>query len=152
MSATPYALLAEDEPNTAQLIETILAEAKPPLRVQHVANGELALDFLHGRGAYDGLEEMTPAVVLADLEMPRMDGVELLQEIKRDKRLKFLPVVVMAGAYDEAKTRRCYELGANAVVVKPANYAKFAEFMRTLTAFWLTMNQPLHLRMPHHSP
>jgi CheY-like chemotaxis protein len=141
MNPIPYALLAEDDANTALLIEAILKEAGAPLRIERVANGEAALEFLRRRGAFDGREEKNPAVLLMDLEMPRMDGLELLREVKSDPQLKLLPVVVMAGTFSAAKIQRCYELGANALVVKPSNFAEFAEFVRILTVFWLTMNQ-----------
>jgi len=77
--------------------------------------------------------------------MPKIDGLELLREIKNDPKLRYLPVVVMAGTFNEAKIQQCYDLGTNAVVVKPANYAQFAEFVRTLCQFWLTMNEPLKI-------
>lgn len=150
MNANPYALLVEDDPNTSHLIQTILAECSPGLKVERVEDGEEALDFLRGRGPFDGRDERPPAVLLVDIEMPRMDGIELLREVKGDAQLKHLPVVVMAGAFSDAKVYQCYEHGANALVVKPVNYADFAGFVRTLGQFWLTMNQPPRTRAMRH--
>lgn len=150
MNANSYALLVEDDPNTAQLVDTILKQHDYGLKIEHVTDGEQALDFLHGRGAFDGRDGKNPAVLLIDLEMPRMDGLEFLREVKADARLRLLPVVVMAGSVTDAKVQQCYELGANAFVLKPVNYQQFADFMRTIGEFWLTINQPPRVRPPTH--
>jgi two-component system response regulator len=150
MIAKPYALLVEDDPGIAQLIVAILAAREPKMRMEHVANGQEALDFLKSRGPYDGRDERAPSVLLLDLEMPRMSGLELLREIRNEPRLKHLPVVVMAGTHSDRKVERSYELGANAFVVKPVNYPQFAEFVRTLTSFWLTMNHAPRMSLAVH--
>lgn len=150
MNAIPYALLVEDDPGIAHLITSILAAREPRYRVEHVGHGEEALQFLRSSGPFDGRESRNPAVILLDLEMPRMNGLELLRTLKLDPQLKFIPVVIMAGTLSEKKIRLCYELGANAFVVKPVNYPQFAEFIRTLTSFWLTMNQSSKLSLAYH--
>lgn len=152
MTAKPYALLVEDDPGIAHLIGAILSGREPRMRVEHVANGQEALDFLKSRGPFDGREERAPSVLLLDLEMPKMNGLELLREIRHEPRLKYLPVVVMAGSLSDKKVERSYELGANAFVVKPVNYPQFAEFVRTLTSFWLTMNHTPRMSLAFHRP
>jgi CheY-like chemotaxis protein len=150
MNSIPYALLVEDDPGIAHLIIAILAAREPRHRLEHVGHGEEALEFLRSIGPFDGREARDPSVIIVDLEMPRMNGLELLRELKRDPLLKFIPVVIMAGSLSEKKIHLCYELGANAFVVKPVNYPQFAEFIRTLTSFWLTMNQSPKLSLAYH--
>jgi len=139
MIFTPYALYAEDDPNTAQLFMTILSERA--FRIVHVSNGEEVLEFLRARGQFDGREPRNPAVVFLDLEMPRMDGLDVLREIKGDPELRSIPVVILAGTRNSAKLQKSYELGASAHLVKPVEFRRFADFVRTLGDFWLTMNE-----------
>lgn len=141
MSPAPYALFAEDDANTAQLFVSVLSEHNAAYKVVHVPNGEEALEFLRGRGRFDGRETWNPSVIILDLEMLRMDGLEVLRELKGDADLRTIPVVILAGILNPEKLRKSYELGANAHVVKPVNFRKFADFVRTLGDFWLTMNE-----------
>ncbi len=152
MNTEPYALLVEDDANTAHLIQTIMESRGGAMRLEWVSNGEEALDYLHGRGRFDGRETHAPAVLFIDLEMPRMDGLELLREIKADWAIRHLPVVVLAGSPNDLKLQQSYELGANAFVVKPMNYQQFTSFVRTLGEFWLTMNRAPRVSVgrPHH--
>ncbi len=140
MTTKPYALLVEDDAGIADLIAAILSAREPRMHIEHVSSGEEALHFLRSHGPYDGREDRAPAAIFLDLEMPRMNGLELLREVKADAKLKYLPVIILAGSLNDKKVERCYELGANAFVVKPVNYPQFAEFIRTITTFWLTMN------------
>ncbi len=142
MKPFPYALLAEDDANSVHLFLAILARHDASLKAVHVANGEEALEYLQRRGRFANRPSHQPAVVFLDLEMPRRDGLEVLQAMKADPELKDIPVVVIAGTPNEAKMRRCYELGANSYVVKPVDFRRFATFVTNLAAFWLTLNEP----------
>jgi two-component system response regulator len=137
-----YALLAEDDTHTVQLVEEILAQHNPRLRTVHVTDGEQVMDYLHGRGRFDGRDPRPPAVILLDLEMPRADGLEVLRALKHDPLFHTVPVVVLAGVSSDAKVTKSYELGANAFVVKPVNTRQFTDLVRTLGDFWLTINEP----------
>jgi two-component system response regulator len=141
MNALPYALYAEDNATTAQLFIKILAGHNPAYRVVHVSDGEDALDFLRCRGRFDGRDPRNPAVIFLDVEMLRMDGLEALREIKADAQFGTIPIVMLAGTLDPQKMQKSYELGANAHLVKPVDFRRFANFVRTLGDFWLTMNQ-----------
>jgi CheY-like chemotaxis protein len=141
MNSVPYALYAEDDANTAQLFLSILSQHNPAFKVVHVRDGEETLEFLRSRGRFDGREPQNPAVIFLDLEMPWVDGLEVLMEIKGDADFRAIPAVVFAGTLNSEKLKRSYELGANAHVVKPADFRRFSHFVRTLGDFWLTINE-----------
>ena len=141
MNTPPYALYAEDDANTAQLFVSVLAQHNPGFKVVHVWNGGEALEFLRARGRFDGREPQNPAVIFLDLEMPHGGGHEALVEIKADAALRAIPAVIFSAPGNTADVRRSYELGANAHVIKPANFRRFADFVRTLGEFWLTVNE-----------
>ena len=141
MNSSPYALYAEDNATTAQLFIKVLAGHNPTLRVVHVADGEEALDYLRGQGRFDGRDPRNPAVIFLDVEMQRMDGLEVLREIKADPEFGTIPIVMFAGTLDPATREQSYKLGANAHLVKPVDFRRFASFVRTLGDFWLTMNE-----------
>jgi CheY-like chemotaxis protein len=138
----PYALLAEDDANSVHLFLAILARHDPSLKTVHVANGEEALEYLQRRGRFETRTPQLPAVVFLDLGMPHRDGIEVLQEMKADSRLRDIPVVMIAGSPNESKMRRSYELGANSYVVKPVDFRRFSAFVTNLASFWLTLNEP----------
>ena len=142
MSANAYALLAEDDANSVHLFLAVLARHNPALKTVHVSNGEEALAFLRRTGAFRTRDTEQPAVVFLDLEMPRLDGTDVLESIKTDPGLKRIPVVIIAGSPNEPKMRKCYELGANSFVVKPVDFRRFSDFVVNLTTFWLSLNEP----------
>lgn len=141
MNSPPYVLYAEDDANTAQLFVSVLTQHKPGLKIVHVWNGEETMEFLHARGRFDGREPQNPAVIFLDLEMPGGGGHETLTQIRADAALRTLPAVIFSAPGNAAEVRRSYELGANAHVIKPANFRRFADFVRTLGDFWLTVNE-----------
>lgn len=152
MNLSSYALLAEDDTQTVQLIEALLAQHDPALKTVHVSNGEEVLDYLHARGRYDGREPLLPAVILLDLEMPRTNGLEVLEALKHDPQFHAIPVVVLAGTHSEAMLEKSYELGANAFVVKPVHTPQFTQLIRTLGDFWLRINVPPRLHPKSRTP
>ena len=143
MSADPkFILLAEDDPVVAELMLQTLATITPAPRVFHVRDGVEVMDFLCSRGSYARREPGNPAVVLLDLKMPRLDGLEVLRQVKGSEHLRNTPVVMLTSSRDERDIARSYQLGANAYVVKPVEYPKLASTLQHLESFWLRINQP----------
>jgi two-component system, response regulator len=137
-----FILLAEDDAVVAELVLHTLATMTPPPKVIHVRDGVEALDFLCGRGRYVEREPRNPALVLLDVKMPRLDGLEVLRQVKTNARLRTTPVVMFTSSQDERDVRQSYLLGANAYVVKPVEFRKFAFILQHLDSFWLTINHP----------
>lgn len=135
-------LLVEDNLNDIEL--TINA-----LRQNHVANeiavarhGGEALDYLYRRGTFQGRAGGNPIVILLDLKMPKMDGLEVLRQLKGDPALKRIPVVMLTSSREETDLVMSYDLGANAYVVKPVGFEQFADAIRQLRIFWVVLNEP----------
>jgi CheY-like chemotaxis protein len=134
-------LLAEDSTRDAEMTMEALDEYNLANSVTHVRDGAEALDFLYGRGAFANRPKDAPAVVLLDLKMPKVDGMEVLRQIKSDPLLKNIPVVVMTSSREEQDLIRSYELGVNAYVVKPVKFPEFVEAVKQLGVFWAMINQ-----------
>ena len=109
--------------------------------VFYVWDGAEALDYLYRRGEYTGRSEGNPAVVLLDLKMPRVDGLEVLRQVKGDPVLRRVPVVVMTSSREDRDLNTCYELGVNAYVVKPVKFQAFVEAVQQVGAFWAVLNE-----------
>jgi CheY-like chemotaxis protein len=137
-----FILLAEDDPFVAELVLHLLAQREAPSRVVHVRDGVEALDFLHAHGAFEHREPGDPTVVILDVKMPRLDGLEVLRHIKSDEHLRAMPVVMLTSSHDERDVRAAYELGVNAYVVKPVEFQRLTDILRTLETFWMEINQP----------
>jgi CheY-like chemotaxis protein len=137
-----YILLAEDDLVVAELVQHALAAQEPAPRVVHVRDGVETLDFLYARGRHIHRDLMPPAVVLLDVKMPRVDGLEVLRQVKGDERLRSVPVVMLTSSQDERDVREAYALGANAYVVKPVEFRRFTAMLRQLETFWLEVNHP----------
>jgi len=135
-------LLVEDNPNDAELTLEALAEHNLANGVEWVRDGEEALDYLYCRGKFAGHECNNLSVVLLDLKLPKVDGLEVLRAIKSDKRLKLLPVVVLTSSREEQDMIKSYQLGVNAYVVKPVNFSDFMNAIKELGAFWAIINEP----------
>lgn len=129
----------EDNVNDAELALKALAPIAN--EVLHVWDGAEALDYLHCRGKFSGRPRGHPAVVLLDLKMPRVDGVEVLRLLKGDPELKKVPVVVMTSSREDSDLKACYDLNTNAYVVKPVNFAEFVDAVRQVGAFWAVLNE-----------
>jgi CheY-like chemotaxis protein len=134
-------LLAEDNPNDVELTLEALSVHNIANQVVVVSDGAEALDFLYRRNKYEGRSNGDPAVVLLDLKMPKMDGLEVLRIIKSDPELKMIPVVVLTSSREEADLVRSYDLGVNAYVVKPVDFQQFVESVRQLGVFWALINE-----------
>jgi CheY-like chemotaxis protein len=137
-----FILLAEDDAVVAELVLHTLATHTPAPRVVHVRDGVEALNFLYARDKYENREPGNPTVVLLDVKMPRLDGLEVLRAVKGDAHLKCTPIVMLTSSQDERDVRESYLLGANAYVVKPVEFRKFAFVLQHLETFWLGINHP----------
>lgn len=137
-----YILLAEDNPNDAELTIAALQASHLVSPIRVVGDGAEALDFLFCRGAYAGRKEGPPAVILLDLKMPKVDGVEVLRAVKQDPALRMIPVVMLTSSREEADLTRSYASGANAYVVKPVEFDEFMQAVRELGLFWGLVNEP----------
>lgn len=130
-------LLVEDSPSDVKLTLTALKRAKVANRVSHVEDGVQAMEFLHKKGAYTTAPR--PDLVLLDLNLPRKDGREVLQEMKNDPSLALIPVVVLTTSQAEQDIMRSYQLHANCYVTKPVNFERFLEIVQSIENFWLTV-------------
>jgi two-component system, response regulator len=136
-------LLVEDNPLDAELALDALREARLANPVVHVRDGVEALEWLYARGVHARRPKGDPAVVLLDLKMPRMDGFEVLREIRGSDDLRCLPVVVLSSSREESDLARSWDLGVNAYVVKPVDVGQFFGAVQTLGHFWAVLNEPI---------
>ncbi|WDS34894.1 response regulator [Pseudoxanthomonas sp.] len=141
MSAIRTILLAEDSTADAEMAIDALREANLVNPIVHVEDGVEAMDYLHRRGAYADRAEGLPAVLLLDIKMPRMDGMEVLRSIREDESLKTMPVVILSSSREESDLARSWDLGANAYVVKPVDIDQFFTAVKTLGTFWAVLNE-----------
>jgi CheY-like chemotaxis protein len=135
-------LLVEDDPYDVELTLSALAENHLANEVVVVRDGAEALDYLYRRGAYQSRAAGNPVVMLLDLKLPKVDGLEVLERIKTDPNLKATPVVMLTSSREEQDLARSYNLGTNAYVVKPVDFNDFVEAIRKLGLFWTVVNQP----------
>lgn len=137
-------LLIEDNTNDAELTIRELKKHQLANNLYHVKDGEEALEFIFATGKYAGTRTMEhpPKIILLDIKMPKVNGIEVLQKIKSDERTKTTPVVMLTSSKEDPDIKRCYALGANAYIVKPVNFESFAESIKALGFYWLLVNQP----------
>jgi CheY-like chemotaxis protein len=134
-------LLAEDNEHDVELTLNALAENRLANEVVVVRDGAEALDYLYRRGAYRLREEGNPVVLLLDLKMPKVDGLQVLRQIKQDDALRQMPVVMLTSSREESDLVESYRLGVNAYVVKPVEFGRFVEAVRELGVFWAVINE-----------
>ncbi|WP_029585910.1 response regulator [Bradyrhizobium sp. URHD0069] len=142
MSQLGRILLVEDDPSDVELTLTALGEYKLANEVVVTRDGQQALDYLHCEGEFNNRPNENPAVMLLDLKLPKIDGLEVLQHIRSDERLKLIPVVVLTSSHEEKDKLRSYTLGVNAYVVKPVDFHEFVNAVKELGVFWAVINQP----------
>lgn len=134
-------VLAEDNANDVELTLTALRENHVVNEVIVVRDGAEALDYLYRRNGYADRPPGNPAVVLLDLKMPKLDGIEVLRQIKSDPAMRSVPVVVLTSSREERDLVRTYDLGVNAYVVKPVDFHEFVEAVKLLGGFWAVVNE-----------
>ena len=135
-------LLAEDNPKDAELILLALQQSNLLNDVVRVKDGAQALDYLFKRAEFSGRDDDNPIVALIDLKMPKVDGLQVIREIKSDEKLKTIPTVVLTSSREEKDLIESYKLGINAYVVKPVEFEKFADTVKNVGVFWALINEP----------
>jgi DNA-binding response OmpR family regulator len=135
-------LLVEDNPHDLELTLIALARSQLANEVVVTRDGAEALDYLHRRGEFAGRQVGSPAVILLDLKLPKVDGLEVLKNIRETAALKAVPVVMLTSSKEEQDVVRSYELGVNAYVVKPVDFTEFVRAIADLGIFWAVLNEP----------
>lgn len=136
-------LLVEDNPNDVKLTLHALKQNNLTNHIHVVRDGAEALEYIFGTGAYAGRNvNENPKVILLDLKLPKVDGLEVLRQVKTDPRAKTVPVVVLTSSREERDIVECYKLGVNSYITKPVDFEQFTQAVRTLGLYWLLLNQP----------
>jgi two-component system, response regulator len=137
-------LLVEDNITDAELTIRELKKHNMANNLVHLKNGEEALNFIFGTGKYAGIREIQhpPKVILLDIQMPKVNGIEVLKNIKADPNTRSIPVVILTSSKENPDIQTCYALGANSYIVKPVNFDGFAQAIKNLGFYWLLLNQP----------
>jgi CheY-like chemotaxis protein len=137
-------LLAEDDPIDAEMTMSALRNTQPAAQLHWVKDGSEAVDFIACSGAYlDRAGGRNPRLILLDLKMPKMDGVEVLRWLKQDARTRPIPVVMLTSSNEDRDVAECYRLGVNSYIVKPVDYYEYADTVARLGAYWLRSNRSL---------
>ena len=134
-------LLAEDNANDLELTLAALEQNRVANEIVIVRDGAEALDYLYKRGVYADRAGGLPVLLLLDLKMPKVDGLEVLRQVKADPQLRLIPVVMLTSSREESDLVRSYDLGVNAYVVKPVDFGEFMDAVRQLGAFWAVINE-----------
>ena len=135
-------LLVEDDPKDVELTLTALEEYNLANEVIVARDGEEALDYLYSRGKFKTRSNGNPSVMLLDLKLPKVDGLEVLKQIKSEEKLRMIPVVVLTSSKEEKDMVASYRLGVNAYVVKPVDFHEFVNAIKELGVFWAVINEP----------
>jgi two-component system, response regulator len=136
-------LLVEDNEHDAEMTIRALKKSKIANGVIHLKNGVQALDFLFGTGEFEGRDiNEKPKVILLDLKMPKVNGIEVLQKIKENETTKMIPVVMLTSSKENPDVEKCYALGANSYIVKPVDFSGFMEAISHSGLYWVMLNQP----------
>jgi DNA-binding response OmpR family regulator len=142
MSTIGRILLVEDDPKDVELTLTALEEYNLANEVVVARDGEEALEYIYSRGNFKTRSNDNPAVMLLDLKLPKVDGLEVLKQIKSDDKFKMIPVVVLTSSHEEKDMVASYKLGVNAYVVKPVDFHEFVNAIKELGVFWAVINEP----------
>jgi len=135
-------LLVEDDPGHARLIEKNLRRSNITNEIVPLSNGQQAVDYLFGEGVYANAKRPSPMLVMLDLNMPMLDGYQVLRRMKSDERTRRIPVVILTTTDDAREVQRCYDLGCNVYITKPVDYEQFAEAIRKIGLFLSVVTVP----------
>jgi len=135
-------LLVEDDPNDIELTLSALSEHNLSNEIVVARDGVEALDYLYRREIFSSRPEGNPVVILLDLKMPRMDGIQCLKQLKSDEQMRLIPVVILTSSREDRDLEECYKLGVNAYVVKPVRFTEFVEAVKQIGVFWALINEP----------
>jgi two-component system response regulator len=137
-------ILVEDNIDDATLVIHALKKSNMANNLIHLQDGVEALDYIFGTGNYEGkgIQNMNAKVILLDLKMPRINGLEVLEKVKSDPRTKSVPVVVLTSSNEDPDIKKCYDLGANSYIVKPVDFDNFSKCVSNLGLYWLLLNSP----------
>jgi CheY-like chemotaxis protein len=142
MEAIKRILLAEDDPKDIELTLVALSEYNLANEIEVVRDGVETLDYLYCHGDFASRPEGNPVVILLDLKMPKLDGIQVLRLLKSDDRTRAIPVVILTSSRESHDLEECYKLGVNAYVVKPVRFAEFTEAVKQIGVFWVLINEP----------
>jgi two-component system, response regulator len=136
-------LLVEDNLDDAELAIRELKKHQLTNNLFHAKDGAEALDFIFATGKFEGVRNVgfPPKLILLDIQMPKINGIEVLQKVKSDERTKIIPVVMLTSSREDPDIQKCYAMGANSYIVKPVNFERFAEGIKNLGFYWLLLNQ-----------
>lgn len=136
-------LLVEDNPDDAMLAMLALKESHVVNNITHLKDGAEALDYIFHQGPYAGLpEDSHPKVILLDIKMPKVNGIEVLRKVKADEKTKEIPVVVFTSSDEDPDVAECYKLGVNSYVVKPLDFDQFKKAIADIGLYWVVLNRP----------
>ena len=137
-------LLVEDNIDDAELAMRELKKNQANKNLLHVKDGEEALDFIFATGKFAGLRDIKnlPKVILLDIQMPKVNGIEVLEKIKADERTKAIPVVILTSSNQSPDIKKCYDLGVNSYIIKPVEFEAYAKAIKDLGLYWLLLNRP----------
>ncbi len=137
-------ILVEDNMDDAMLVTLSLKKNNLANNLVHLKDGVEALDFIFSTGTFEGkgMDGQAPKIILLDLKMPRINGIEVLERLKSDAKTKVIPVVILTSSAEDPDIKRCYELGANSYIVKPVEFDNFSKAVSDLGMFWLLLNHP----------
>jgi len=148
LDETKVILLVEDNPDDEALTLRAFAKNNIGNRIVVVRDGAEALDWLFRRGQYSERHDPEPQIVLLDLKLPKVDGLEVLRQMRDDPRTKLMPVVILTSSKEESDVLRGYELRANSYIRKPVDFARFVEAVREIGMYWLVLNEPPPVLVP----
>jgi len=135
-------LLVEDDPKDIELTLNALDEHNLANEIVVTRDGVEALDYLYRRDAFAQRPEGNPVVILLDIKMPRLDGIQVLRQLKADEQMRFIPVVILTSSRESRDLEECYRLGANSYVVKPVRFGEFMKAVKRLGVYWVLINEP----------
>ena len=135
-------LLVEDDPKDVELTLNALGEYNQANKIEVAHDGVEALDYLYRRNSFAERPAGNPVVILLDLKMPKLDGIQVLQQLKTDEQMRIIPVVVLTSSRESRDLQECYQLGVNAYVVKPVRFHEFVEAVEQIGVFWALINEP----------